>query len=163
MQPVNKMLNAAMLFGLMVFLIAVACGQATPTATQATAQGTPTETSTPGQSGSASAVDAMTPQQLCQCESDVVTNIMFPQELQYQQTNYGPYFVSEELIWRTPITYNSATQMCEGEFAFHVCIISADNLTVCNDIPWQDAYHEARPYVQHTLEEAKSYCKQLYP
>ena len=174
MQPIKRVFTAVMAFELMVIIIAGACGQTTPTATQAISQtsptatqaisqASPTETSTQVQSGGTTNGDDMTPEQLCQCESDAVTNIIFPQEFQYDKNNIGPGFVSEELVWRAPITYNPSTQMCEGEFAYHLCYINSDNGTNCYDKPWQDTYHDARSYVQHTLDEAKSYCKLLNP
>ena len=163
MQPIKRVLTAVMAFELMMIIIACACGQTAPTATQAISQASPTETSTQVQSGGTNNADDMTPEQICQCENDAVTNVIFPQELQYDKTNNGPSFVSEELVWRAPITYNSSTKMCEGEFAYHLCVIGSDNLTNCNDIPWQDTYHDARSYVQHTLDEARSYCKMLNP
>jgi hypothetical protein len=162
MQPIKRVLTALIPFELMVIFIAVACGTTTPTATQAVPQPGPTETATLLSSGSGSIVDNMTPEQLCQCEDDVVTNIVFPEQFQYDQTNNGPYFVSEELVWRAHIIYNPATQMCEGEFAFHLCVISVDNLTVCGDMPWQDIYNGGSS-VQHTLDNARDFCRPLYP
>lgn len=163
MQPIKRVFTAVMAFGLMAITIACAFGQTVATATQTISPASPTETSTQVQSGGASIVDNMTPEQLCQCESDAVTNIIFPQEFQYDKNNIGPTFVSEELVWRAPITYNPSTQMCEGEFVYHLCYINSDNGTNCYDKLWQDTYHDARSYVQHTMEEAKSYCKLLNP